>query len=246
MDYKFSGSYSEDQQVLFKNAQEEDLKKICHYLKTDITKVGKIKFEVFDTREGKQQNDPNHSISRASARFKEMTIYRYWLPTDDPHFPHEITHLVAHIWTNPYHWEIELDTWDNKKTKKTLEMVSTSFMQEGLAIAIDDIVFSRKLNEEGAEKDIDEWCKEQIGSTPESLLVAINMAGFSSLPNKVIVPFTASFSKYLLLTYGVDKYKSMYVKTSELLSTKENVAIIEDTFGKPEKELLGNWKTSVT
>lgn len=241
MIFNFYGSYIDKDKKSFEKAQEEDLKKICKYLETDQDLVRGIKFEVFDTREGKQNADPNHSISRASARFKEMTVYRFWVSTDDPHFPHEITHLVVHTWAKPYFLTEELDTWDNKKVKRTTEMVSTSFMQEGLAIAVDDIVFGRKLPEEGEEKFIDDWCKEQLDKMP-TLSECINADGFDSLENKVVVPFAASFSKFLLKKYGVKKYKAMYIKLKETSSVRENIQVIENTYQTKEKDLLKQWE----
>lgn len=221
------------------------MKKICNYLQTDLNKLQQITFEIFDTREGKQDADPHHSVSRASARFGQMTIYRFWQNSDDPHFPHETTHLVAHTWSEPYLLKTKLDTWDNKKIKKTIEMVSTSFMQEGLAIAVDDIVFKRKLMEEGEPKYIDEWCREQLAQMPKSLTGVINLDGFGSLPNKVVVPFTSSFSKYLLVVFGVDKYKKMYIALKETFTPQENVEIIEKIYGQKEKELLSHWMASL-
>ncbi len=241
----FYGIYIPEDKKRFQVAQENDLVKICDYLKTDVSKLKQAKIEVFDSREGKQSADPHHSISRASARFGETTIYRYWVPGDDIHFPHETTHLVAHTWTKPYSWEVELDTWDNKKIKKTLELVSTSFMQEGLAIAVDDIVFGRKLLEEGELKFIDDWCREQKEQMPKSLLGVINLAGFGSFPNKVVVPFSASFSKYLLQTFGVDKYKEMYVALREINTPEENVKSIERIYQQQENELFGGWSRSL-
>lgn len=242
MNYNFYGQYSEKEQDLFKYAQGDDLKKICRYLKTEISLLENIKFEIFDSREGKQNADPNHSISRASARFNEMTVYRFWLPTEDPHFPHETTHLVAHKWSRPYIFKTELDTWDSKKISRKLKMVSTSFMQEGLAIAVDDIVFKRKLLEERESKFIDKWCREQIDKMPKSLEKIINLDGFGSVENKVVVPFAASLSKYLLQEFGVDRYKSMYIQLKETISPEENVKVIEGVYGLTEKEILDKWR----
>jgi len=242
MQFNFHGDYSQQDKKLFINAQKVDLKKICHYLETDISLVQKICFEIFDTREGKQDADPNHSISRASARFKEMTVYRFWSPKEDPHFPHEITHLVAHTWGKPYILDAELDTWDNKKLKKEIEMISTSFMQEGLAIAVDDIVFDRELMEDGELKLVDKWCKEQLGHMPENLSSVINLDGFGSYPNKIVVPFAASFSKFLLKNEGVEKYKKMYVQIKEILSPHKNVEVIEGVYMQTDEELLTAWK----
>lgn len=241
----FHGIYTPEDKKLFRLAQEEDLIRICDYLKTDIGKLKQAKIEVFDSREGKQNADPHHSISRASARSSQMTIYRFWLPSDDPHFPHETTHLVAYTWTNPYSWEVELDTWDNKKLTKNVVLVSTSFMQEGLAIAVDDLVFGRKLLEEGELKFIDDWCRDKKEQMPKSLLGVINFAGFNSLPNKVVVPFDASFSKYLLQTFGVDKYKEMYTTLRETNIPERNVKSIEKTYQRQERELFDGWVRSL-
>lgn len=245
MNYIFHGRYSEQEQGLFESSQEDDIKKICEYLKTDPSLLKKVKFEIFDTREGKQKADPNHSISRASARFNEMTIYRFWLPTDDPHFPHETTHLVAHTWAKPYILEAELDTWDNKKIKREFEMVSTSFMQEGLAIAVDDIVFKRRLMEDGESKFIDDWCREQMNKLPINLEKVINLNGFGSVENKVVVPFAASLSKYFLLKFDIDKYKEMYIQLKETFSPEANVKIIEGVYKLAIDEIFNRWRGSI-
>lgn len=241
----FHGVYTPEDKRRFQLAQEEDLVRISDYLKTDIRKLELAKIEVFDSREGKQNADPHHSISRASARSSQMTIYRFWPPNDDPHFPHETTHLVAYTWTVPYSWKVELDTWDNKKLTKNVELVSTSFMQEGLAIAVDDIVFGRKLLEEGELKFIDDWCRGQKEQMPKSLFGVINFAGFNSLSNKVVVPFDASFSKYLLQIFGVDKYKEMYVALKEINTPEENVKSIEKIYQRQERELFDGWSRSL-
>jgi len=242
MNYCFQGSYTDQNKQNFQFTQEDDLQKICRYLSTDINSASKITFKIFDSREGKQNADPHHSISRASARFKEMTIYRFWLPTDDPHYPHEITHLVAHIWSKPYKFTTELDTWDGKNITKSIKMVSTSFMQEGLAIAIDEIVFNHPLSEEGELNNIDDWCRQQIDQMPKNLTAVINLDGFNSFPNKIVVPFAASISKYLLLNFGLDKYKQMYVSLKETNKSIKNVQQIEAIYQISEKKLLNEWK----
>ena len=245
MFFNFNGSYSNKSKDLFKITQEKDLRKISSYLKTPMKDVKSIKFEVFDTREGKQNVDPHHSISRASARFNEMTVYRFWEPKDNPHYPHEMTHLIAHTWAKPYKWQVKLDTWDGKTILKIVEMVSTSFMQEGLAIAVDDIVFRRKLLEEGGHKLIDDWCREQVNNVP-AINDVVNFKGFSSFENKLVVPFSASLSKYLIQSFGLGKYKRMYVSLKETLSPGENTKTIESVYKLKEKELLDNWQLYIS
>jgi len=243
--FNFHGLYTDDDKNKFRLAQEEDLESICDYLKTDNSKVADIRFEVFDTREGKQAADPHHSISRASARFNEMALYRVWTPDDDPHFPHEITHLVAHTWTKPYVLTEELDTAYRTKVKKTFEMVSTSFMQEGLAIAVDDIVFQRKLLEEGESKFIDDWCLKQLAKMPSTLKQVINLDGFNSMENKIVVPFAASVSKYLLQNSGVGQYKEMYIRLMETASPLENIRILEEIYQLSERQIINQWQKSI-
>jgi len=242
MTYNFHGKYKPDKITDFKQAQDSDLKKICKFLKTDLPE---ITFEVYDTREGKQDADPNHSISRASARFKEMTVYRYWEQDNDPHYPHEITHLVAHTWSTPYVFKTELDTWDDKIITREIDMVSTSFMQEGLAIAVDDIVFERKLMEVGEHKYIEDWCRDQIDLMPKCLETVINLDGFGSIENKVVVPFAASFSKFLLNQFGLDLYKQMYISLYETASPKKNTDSIKQIYEMSEKTLLQSWKQNI-
>jgi len=245
MNYIFNGQYTDKDKHLFKSAQEDDLKKICEYLETNASSLENIGFKTFDTIESKQEADPNHSISKASARFDEMTVYRFWVPSDNPHFPHEITHLVAHTWSKPYILETELDTWNNKKIKRKIEMVSTSFMQEGLAIAVDDIVFKRKLMEDGELKYIDDWCKEQIDKLQINLEKVINLDGFGSVKNKVVVPFTASLSKYLLNAYSVNKYKKMYIQLKETTSPETNVKTVGSVYKLAIDEIFSEWRKSI-
>lgn len=245
MKFNFHGTYSNKDIKLFQDAQNSDLAEICRYLKTNVKLLNNIRFEIFDTREGKQKADPNHSISRASARFDEMAIYRFWLPTDDTHFPHEITHLASHTWAKPYLLTEKLDTAYGTKIKKTFKMVSTSFMQEGLAIAVDDIVFNRKLLEDGEHKLIDNWCREQSDELPIPLTQVINFKGFGSVENKIVVPFSASLSKHLLQSFGVDKYKKMYILLKETDAPEINVETIEKVYGMREQQIIDNWKKSV-
>ncbi len=245
MKFEFHGNYSEEEKNLFQDAQTEDLKRICEYLKVDFEEANKkISFQIFDTREGKQELDPNHSISRASARYNEMTVYRVWIPSEDPHFPHEITHLVAHLWAKPYQLTDELDTAYGTKITKTFNMVSTSFMQEGLAVAVDDMVFGRKLTEESEDRFIDDWCREQISQMPESLKIAIKE--YDALPIKIIMPFTASFSKFLINSFGIEKYKEMYALLREDLSADENGKNIESVYNINMNELYNNWKQQIS
>jgi hypothetical protein len=152
---------------------------------------------------------------------------------------------VAHTWTKPYLLKTVLDTWDSKKITKTIEMVSTSFMQEGLAIAVDDIVFKRKLLENGEHKLIDDWCRDQLDKMPTALKSVTNLEGFGSVENKIVVPFAASLSKFLLLKFGIDIYKEMYIQLKENATPSKNINTIERLYGFKAEELLIKWRESI-
>lgn len=239
----FSGDFSKDEQNLFKDVQLSDLEKICHYLQVDQQNLDQIKYFIFDTHQSKIDADPNHSISKAVARYNENAVFRFWDKVEDPSFPHELTHLVAHHFTTPYQLLTEVDQADGKKLTIDIEMVSTSFMQEGLAIAVDDIVFKRKLKENEEFKFIDDWCKVQMGKMPKNLIEA--MEGFDTLPNQIIIPFTASFSKHLLIKFGIAKYKEVYIKQKETQTIAENIKVFEDVYNLNSTELLTKWKESL-
>lgn len=80
---------------------------------------------------------------------------------------------------------------------------------------------------------------------PQSLQEVILLDGFGSLPNEIVVPFTASFSKYLIKEKGVGVYKKAYCALKETLTPQENVQIIENVYGKSESELLVEWRQSL-
>lgn len=244
IEFNFQGDFSQKEQDLFQEIQLRDLDKICHYLQVAPKSLGQIKYFVFDTHQGKIEADPNHSISKAVARYNENAVFRFWDKIEDPSFPHELTHLVAHHFSTPYKLHTEVDKANGEKLTIDIEMASTCFMQEGLAIAVDDIVFERKLKEEGEFKFIDDWCREQFAKMPKSLTQA--MEGFDTMPNQTIIPFTASFSKFLLNKYGIEKYKRVYVGQKETQTIEENTKIIEETYELTSGDLLSNWKKSLS
>lgn len=242
--FNFQGNFSPVQQSLFKKIQLRDLDKICSYLQVDLKSLDRINYFVFDTHQGKIDADPNHSISKAVARYNENAVYRFWDKIEDPSFPHELTHLVAHHLATPYKLHTKVDQANGEKLTINIKMVSTSFMQEGLAIAIDDIVFNRKLKEEGEFKFIDDWCRQQLDKMPKSLIKA--MEGFNTLPNEIVIPFTASFSKFLLKKYGTVKYKQVYIGQKETQTIEQNIKIIEKVYSVSCGDLYDNWQESLS
>lgn len=242
--FDFQGNFSQEEQRLFERVQLDDLEKICNYLQPEHKRCGQINYYIFDTHQAKVDADPNHSISRAVARYNENAIFRFWDKIEDSSFPHELTHLVAHHFTTPYKLHTEVDQANGERLTIDIEMVSTSFMQEGLAIAVDDIVFRKKLKEDGKFKFIDNWCWEQLGEMPENLKKG--MEGFDTLPNQIIIPFTASFSKFLLVKYGIEKYKKAYIEQKDTQTIEENIKIVEKIYGSNSDEIFNNWKESLS
>ena len=246
MKYFFQGQYSLNQKNKFIKAQNDDWLKLKTFLQTENNKLDQIKFYIFDTREAKQTADPAHSISRASARFAEFSIYRFWQIDQDPHYPHEITHLVAHTWGNSYQFATKLDQADGSKLTAKIEMLSTSFWQEGLAIVVDELLFQRKLLENNQEKNIDDWCRLQLEQyAADFLQEAINFDGFCSFPNDLVVPFAASLTKFLLKNFGLQLFKQLYVKASENKTPAENIALVEKIYNLNQPELFERWKESL-
>lgn len=246
--YTFHGAYAAGDRARFQRAQERDVGTICVLLSVnrnalrDIT----IRFEVFSDRDAKAIADPLHSPSRASARFKEMAIYRVWKPSDDPRFPHELTHLIAHTLGTPYVWTADVETASGAMETHTIELLSTSFLQEGLAVAIDDLIFKRTWPPQDPNaKSVDDWCRAGLAAGkqyPGSLVSCINFDGFNAWENDVIMPFAASFVKFLMEAYGLAKLKAAYVVVRETASPQENVRVLEQAIGVDERTLLAQWR----
>jgi hypothetical protein len=246
--YAFHGAYTGADRVQFQRAQERDVGTICVLLGVNRSALRDttIRFEVFDERDAKAAADPFHSPSRASARFKEMAIYRVWKPSDDPHFPHELTHLIAHTLGTPYVWTADVETASGAMETHTSELISTSFLQEGLAVAIDDLIFKRTWPPQDPNaKSVDEWCRTGLAAGkrfPESLTSCINFDGFNAWENDVIMPFAASFVKFLMEAHGLAKLKAAYVAVRETMSPQENVRAFERAIGMDEQALLTQWR----
>lgn len=115
-----------------------------------------------------------------------------------------------------------------------------------MAVAVDDIVFGRKLTEEGQSKFIDDWCREQLHKLPTTLKQVVNLEGFNSMENKIVIPFTASLSKYLLLSFGINKYKEMYIRLKETMMLADNIKIIEKVYGQEGEDILNRWQNSLS
>ncbi|MFH1253011.1 MAG: hypothetical protein V1664_01620 [Candidatus Uhrbacteria bacterium] len=239
---QFFGQFTDEQKEAFQNAQKEDFLRLLEILKIEPGKEPKITFRVFDTREKKREADPQHSLSRASARFNEMAVYRCWLADSDPHFPHEITHLITHTWAQPYVWTVELPDGD-KTIRRETEMVSTSFFQEGLAIAIDESEFGRMWFGSETNETLEIWIQKNIEKFEKiTISECINFEGFNSFEDDMANAFAGSLSKYIIETFGLDKHKELYTRVRETNSVEQNIQVLEAIFGQKETVLINNWR----
>lgn len=234
----FRGVYSPEAQQLFIDAQYTDAADACECLGVTAhtaPKDLKLFVLVFDSQEKKKSADPFHAGSRASARFNEMELYRYWRADEDPHFPHELTHLIAHVWGESYSWVAG---------QHATLMMSTSFFQEGLALAVDEFCFKRQWVR---GKFLDELCREYAADLAaiHSLEQCVNFDGMNTFQDTVIMPFAGSFVKFLIQEFGMDTFKNIYTHTQEILSPWENIAEVEKICGMSEKELLRRWREKI-
>lgn len=222
--YIFDSNYKEDEKQKFIYANNKDFDRLNRYFKDnhDLS----IKYFAFSTRENKYRNDPFHSISRASARWHVNSVYRYWEPSDDPHFPHELVHIFAHQLDKPYTWETEFDTFDGEVFEVDLPMVSTSFLQEGLAVALDDILFHRKIYENGKWEPLEKLV-QNINKWDLITASILNFEGFSEVPNNVSIPFAGYLSKYIIKNYSFEQFKRIYISVKEIISVEENAKVFK-------------------
>lgn len=243
--FGFHGNFTETDQHRFIEAQRKDAETIVRFLqpKSDHNRNLSIKFEIFFDRADKLKADPLQSHGRAAARFKEMTVYRVWRPEEDERFPHEITHLVAHSLSKPYSFKVKLPDEDGVNRERELELVSTSFLQEGLAIATDDILFNRPWfykDEHGSLRELTKKFYSEIKGI-QVLEQVINFDGFNSHGDAAVL-FAASFVKFLIERYGLEIFKRVYMQTKETIDSKKNVRIIEKIYRKSQSDLLKEWR----
>jgi hypothetical protein len=244
-DYEFYGHYRKDHVSDFVNTQEDDIAKISNFL--GLKKVhARFKYKVYPTIGEKRKADPYHSGSYACARFGEKTIYRV-LGDGMPNlsFPHEIVHLVMHQISPTYYWEVELDTFDGKKKKKVIAMDSTSYLQEGIALLIDELVFNNKLREAGEYRFLDEWVHYNKGKHDIHIKDQIDFYEFCACNPIHGTPMCGSFCMYLVKKYGLSKFLELYKGSSELLKKEKNILLIESAYGKSLDKLEKEWLKSI-
>ena len=232
MIYHFHDDFTTADKTKFRAAQTNDLAKICAFLETA---PPNITYEVFASVADKQAADPLHSKSAASARFREMTIFRAWTPADDAHLPHEMTHLVAHTWARPYLFHTVLTDANGREFATDIDMVSTSFVQEGLAMAVDDMIFRRKLfaNSERLD-DLLAQFREKFPPLEQ----VINYDGFSEFDYWIGMTFAAGLCRHLLKNFPLDQFKRFYIALRETASPADNVRELEQIYQRSTADIV--------
>jgi hypothetical protein len=242
-DIHYFGDYTEEEKTSFKLKQEYDLNVICGYLESDFPKK-KISMYVYKTAKAKKEADPNHSVSRASFRSQEFRIYRVWgeeMP--DPSFPHETVHAITHTWTTPYQWSLTVDTYDGKEQQISIPMESTSFMQEGLAITVEELAFGRKLREKDELMFPDEYIKKYLQQNVDLPLIKdlVLFDGFCDHDAVIVVPMAASFTKFLIENFKLALFKKFYLVITENMTTEEIDKHAFKIFGENLVNLQKKW-----
>jgi len=147
------------------------------------------------------------------------------------------------IW-NPEKFEIH--SLYNNKIKCIGEHEDTHLLSISLGVAV--FLFSEGLaefmSEKWHQKDIDFWTRKYLKENKlYSLKFLINNKNWSKIDEMIVYPQAGSFMKYLIKTYGLEKFKQVYRNLSRKKTNRQNIKIIEDIYSKSIKRLEENWKT---
>lgn len=244
----FEPGYTNDEKASFQAQQVNDYMVVSSFLHT-LPQDKPIKMYVYLTREAKSQNDPLHTISRASYRSLTHSIYRVWdRSKDSASFPHEIVHAVTQHWGKPYPFSFICDTADGKEIRLTVPCVSLSFLEEGIAIATDELAFYRKLREGEEMLWPDEYVQRMIvGGVPIPPLTSmLKFDDFCAHDNVVAVPMAASWTKYLLTQMTMEQYRELFVSMRENMSISELEAVFLLKTGVTLADSQNAWIRSIT
>ncbi len=95
-------------------------------------------------------------------------------------------------------------------------------------------------------KDVDFISKELLEQKKlYSVKELIDNKNWEGVEPKIIYPEVGSFTRFLINTYGRDKFKNIYQKLSRLNNFEENLKTIENGFGKLIEELEERWKNNL-
>lgn len=95
-------------------------------------------------------------------------------------------------------------------------------------------------------KDIEVISKELLNQNKlYPIRDLVDNKNWEKVEPKIIYPEAGSFTRFLINTYELDKFKEVYQKLSRLNNFRENLKIVEDGFGKSIEELEKNWKNNL-
>ena len=111
---------------------------------------------------------------------------------------------------------------------------ATFLFSEGLAEFMD---------EKWQGREIDIWAKEYF---KKNKLYAIKFLmenkNWDKVDDMIAYPQSGSFIKYLINTYGIEKFKKMHQDLSRNKTSRENIRVVEKNCSKTIEEIEKNWK----
>lgn len=112
--------------------------------------------------------------------------------------------------------------------------LSIYLFNEGLAQSIEGKLFG---------KDIDDLSQKlMLKNKLPSLKWLFNNKKWNRIKEEIVYPQAGSFVRYLINTFGLEKFKKVYKKLSKNKKVRENIKIVKRTYSKSIKELEINWK----
>ena len=116
-----------------------------------------------------------------------------------------------------------------------------------LLLGISIFLFSEGLAEFMSEKwhnkDIDLWTKNYLEKSKLYLIkFLVNNKNWDKVNEVIVYPQSGSFVRYLINTYGIDKFKKAYKELSRKKKLKSNTKTIKKIYSKSIKELEKDWK----
>lgn len=112
--------------------------------------------------------------------------------------------------------------------------VSIFLFSEGLAEFMDERWYG---------KDIDIWARKYLKENKlYSLKFLLENKNWNKVNDMITYPQVGSFVRFLINTYGIEKFKKIYKRTSRQKILKENVKIVEIIYSKSTEYLEKNWR----
>ncbi|MFH1657551.1 MAG: hypothetical protein ABH919_03725 [bacterium] len=116
--------------------------------------------------------------------------------------------------------------------------LSTYLFCEGLAQFMEGNLFG---------KDIDIASKELLNENKlYSIKDLFDNKNWGKVKPEIIYPEVGSFTRFLIKTYGLNKFKEVYQRLSRLNNFEENLKIAELIFNKPITEIEADWREDLT